>query len=134
MPLFKTKTNLDNNMIFSSKEVSKIVIPLIIQQLLAVTINMCDSMMVSCAGEAAISGVALIGTLNLLLIYMFSSLSSGGSVVISQLIGKKDIEGAKSASKQLLWVVFAISSLIFIIKRRIINVKYSSGHCSLILV
>lgn len=112
MMLFKRKTDLNDNMLFSNKEVYRIVVPLIIQQVLAVTINMCDSMMVSSAGEAAISGVSLIGTLNLLFVYMFSSLSSGGAVVISQLIGKKDIEGAKIASKQLLWIVFIISSLI----------------------
>lgn len=106
----RKKTINQGNLMFSKKDITRITVPLIIQQVLAVTINMCDSMMVSCAGEAAISGVSLIGTLNLLLVYMFGSLSSGGAVVISQLIGKKDIEGAKIASKQLLWVVFALST------------------------
>ena len=114
--LFSRKKTIDSmNMLFSNKALLSISIPLIIQQVLAVTINMFDSMMVSCAGEAAISGVSLIGTINLLLIYMFSSLSSGGAVVISQLIGKKDIEGAKTASKQLIWVVLIISTLITVL-------------------
>lgn len=101
-------------MLFSKKEVNKIVYPLIVQQVLAVTIGVFDSMMVSSAGEAAISGVSLINTINLLLLYMFTSLASGGSVVISQFLGKKDTGIAKEATKQLLWVVFAISTLVMI--------------------
>jgi len=99
-------------MLFSKKEVNKIVFPLIVQQLLSITIGIFDSMMVSSAGEAAISGVSLVNTLHLLLVYLFTALSSGGAVVISQLLGKEDMEKSKSASKQLFWVVLIISSLI----------------------
>ena len=91
---------------FSKKDLSNIIIPLIIEQTLAVTIGMADSVMVSTAGEAAISGVSLVDTVNLLLIYLFSALSAGGAVVISQFLGKDDKYLAQKAAKQLLWVVF----------------------------
>ena len=94
---------------FSKQDMRRILIPIVIEQLLAVTIGMADSMMVSSAGEAAISGVSLVDTVNLLLLFMFSALSAGGSVVISQTLGKGDVPLAGNAAKQLVWVVLAVS-------------------------
>ena len=96
-------------MLFSRREFIKIVVPLVIEQLLAVTIGMMDSMMVSSAGEAAISGVSLVDTFNLLLVYMFGALATGGSVVISQTLGRRDLDGARNAAKQLILCVVAVS-------------------------
>ena len=94
---------------FTAKELTAIILPLIIEQFLAVTIGMADSVMVASAGEAAISGVSLVDTINLLLVYVFSALSSGGAIIISQLMGKDDIYNAQRAAKQLIWVVFAVA-------------------------
>lgn len=114
--LFSRRVKMDEtNMLFSKKEVNKIVFPLIAQQVLAVTVGMFDTMMVSSAGEAAISGVSLVNTLNLLLIYIFSSLASGGAVVISQFMGRRDMKTANEGAKQLWWVVFVISSLVMLL-------------------
>ena len=95
---------------FSNKDMRRILIPIVIEQILSVSIGMADSMMVSSAGEAAISGVSLVDTVNLLLLFLFGALSSGGSVVISQSIGKGDIPLARNAAKQLVWVVLGVSS------------------------
>ncbi|MBQ9734699.1 MAG: MATE family efflux transporter [Clostridia bacterium] len=96
-------------MLFSRKDLSKIIIPLFIEQTLAITVGMFDSVMVSSVGEAAVSGVSLVDTLNLLLIYLFTALAGGGAVVISQLIGQKDYKRANEASKQLLYIVFIVA-------------------------
>lgn len=105
----------DDFMMFSRRDLSKIIVPLIIEQLLSVTVGMVDSMMVSNAGEAAISGVSLVNTVNLLLVYLFSALSSGGSIIISQLLGKHDFDNAKAACKQLVWTVFTVAFMIMTI-------------------
>ena len=47
-------------MLFSKKDLQKLIIPLMFEQLLAVSVGMVDTLMVSQAGEAAISGVALV--------------------------------------------------------------------------
>ncbi len=99
-------------MLFTRKDIFRILIPVLIEQFLTVAIGMADSMMVSSAGEAAISGVSLVDTLNLLLVYIFSALSSGGAVVISQFVGKKDLDKSQLASKLLVWVVFGVSCII----------------------
>ena len=99
-------------MLFSRKDLSKIIIPLLIEQALAITIGMLDTAMVATAGEAAVSGVSLVDSVNLLLVYLFSALAGGGAVVISQLIGQREIGAAKEASKQLMWVVFIASTFL----------------------
>ena len=91
---------------FSRRQLLNIVIPLIINQTLAVLIGIEDSLMVSFAGEAAISGVGLVDSINQLLVNLFTSLAAGGSVVISQMLGTRQIERANNASKQLIWTVF----------------------------
>ena len=81
-------------MTFSKRHLLNIVIPLIINQVLSVAIGMEDSIMVSSAGAAAISGVSLVDTVNVLLVYLFTSLAAGGSVVISQLLGRGEQQRA----------------------------------------
>ena len=99
-------------MLFSNKDLRKIIVPLMVEQILAITIGMIDTIMVSTAGEAAVSGVSLVDALNLLLIYLFSALSGGGAVVLSQLLGAKEKKQAREATKQLIWSVFIVSSVI----------------------
>lgn len=111
--------NENKKTLFTRKNLVQIILPLIIQQLLAVTIGMADSMMVSSAGETAVSGVSLVTTLDILLICAFSALATGGAIIISQFIGKKDLDLARSSAKQLIYattgvaVVIATAVLIF---------------------
>jgi len=97
--------------LFSKRDLSGIIVPLLLQQTLAVTVGMLDSVMVSSAGEAAVSGVSLVNTVNNLLIYVFSALAAGGAVTISQSLGCKNFSRAKAAAKQLIWVVFLAAFL-----------------------
>ena len=61
-------------MLYSGKDLRKLIIPLIIEQILAIAVGMADTIMVSAAGEAAVSGVSLVDTVNILLINVFSAL------------------------------------------------------------
>ena len=78
-------------MLFSKRDLARIILPLIVQQVLAVMVGMINSMMVSSAGEAAVSGVSLVNSLDTLLILFFTALVTGGSVVVSQYLGKNDL-------------------------------------------
>lgn len=102
-------------MMFTRRDLAKIIIPLVIQQVLAVTIGMADSMMVSSAGETAVSGVSLVTSLDLLLIFCFSALASGGAIVISQFIGQNNLNTAKNTAKQLVYVTVGVATLITVI-------------------
>ena len=68
---------------FTSKDLKKLIIPLIFEQLLAVSVGFVDTFMVSIAGEAAVSGVALVDNISNLplplavLLYAASILAAG---------------------------------------------------------
>ena len=66
---------------FSNKALKSLLIPLIIEQFLAISLGIADTMMVSTVGESAVSGVSLVDMLNVLIIDIFAGLASGGAVV-----------------------------------------------------
>lgn len=86
--------------------------PLIVEQLLAVTVGLADTVMVSGLGEAAVSGVALVDSINLLLITALSALATGGAVVASQYLGRRDRVSASATARQLVYAVTALSLII----------------------
>lgn len=96
-------------MLFSKDDLKKLLIPLLLEQTLAVTIGMADTVMVASCGEASVSGVSLVDSINVLLIMVFSALATGGAVVTSQCLGKKDLKQATAAAKQLFYVVLMAS-------------------------
>ncbi|MDR2897754.1 MAG: MATE family efflux transporter [Spirochaetaceae bacterium] len=89
--------------------------PLIIEQLLAVTMGAMDTIMVSSVGEHAVSAVNIIDNINNLLIIAFTALCTGGAVVVSQFIGRNDSGNSRLASRQLFYCVTALSLLMSVI-------------------
>ena len=98
--------------LFSKKDLQRLIIPLIIEQFLAITIGMADTVMVSSCGEAAVSGVSLVDAINILLINIFSALATGGAIISSQYIGREEPHKACEAAKQLVLSVFVLSMVI----------------------
>ncbi|MBR6792890.1 MAG: MATE family efflux transporter [Clostridia bacterium] len=102
-------------MMFSKKDLFKLILPLILQSILSTLTGTINSMMVSNAGDAAVSGVSLVTTLDNLLIIAFTAIVTGGSVVVSQAIGQGDTKLMQNSSKQLLYCVAFISLLITVV-------------------
>jgi putative MATE family efflux protein len=102
--------------------------PLMIEQILAVTMGAADTMMVSSVGEYAVSAVNIIDNINNLLIIAFTALSTGGAVVVSQYIGRKDTKSSGVASRQLVYIVTLVSLLMMtislLLRRHIIGLIY----------
>lgn len=91
--------------LFTNKDLKKLIIPLIIEQLLTVTVGLADSIMISSVGEAAVSGVSLVDSIMILLINMFSALATGGAVVAGQYLGqKKHVMACKTADQLILFI------------------------------
>lgn len=88
--------------LFSGKDLGNMIVPMFLEQLLIMLVGLADTLIVSHAGEAAVSGVSLVNQFNTIFIYLFTALSSGGAVVVSQYIGKRAKEEAGEAASQLL--------------------------------
>ena len=97
---------------FSNAQLRRLIIPLLIEQLLAMLVGMVDTVMVSSAGEAAISGVSIVNDLNNLVIALLSALAGGGAVIVSQYLGHGDRELTRKAASQLVMIAFVISTVL----------------------
>ncbi len=121
---------IEENHMFSKKSLISLIIPLIIEQFLAVLVGMADSVMVASVGESAVSAVSLVDSINILLINVFAALATGGAVVAGQYIGKKENENAVKAGGQLIVFITIISVAIMAImyagKNFILNVVFGN--------
>ena len=90
------------NRMFTNKTLVNMIIPLFMEQLLVMLVGLADTLVISYVGESAVSGVSLVNQFNTIFIFLFTALASGGAVVISQYIGKKDINSAGESASQLL--------------------------------
>ncbi|MGI6106643.1 MAG: MATE family efflux transporter [Lachnospiraceae bacterium] len=100
------------NYLFTDEYLKKLIWPLVLEQLLSVTVGMADTMMVSNVGEAAVSGVSLVDMINNLIFAVFSALATGGAVVATHYLGAGKQEDACRSANQLLLTVAASSVII----------------------
>lgn len=102
---------------FSNKALMAFIVPLFCEQFLVMLVGIADTLIVSYAGEAAVSGVSLVNQFNNIFIYLYAALASGGAVVISQYIGRRDrANGSKSSSQLLLFsTVFSLIMAVFVL-------------------
>ena len=101
--------------LFSNVQIKRLIIPIIIEQVLLVSVGLTNTVMVSGIGEYAVSAVSLIEGINLLLLNIFTALATGGAVVVSQFLGQQNVSEAKQASKQLILSTAVLSFVITIV-------------------
>ena len=94
---------------FSASALFRLILPLIAEQALAISIGMADTLMVSSVGESAVSAVSLVDSINILLVNIFAALATGGAIMTSQYLGRKDNERARHSAKQLMMITGLIS-------------------------
>lgn len=115
---------------FTRQALWRLILPLVLEQLLLVTVGMADTVMVSTVGEAAVSGISLVDQVNVLLIQIFAALATGGAVVASQYLGRRDRENACRSAKQLVYATFgmavAIGALVLVLNRHILRLVFGN--------
>ncbi|EOS45560.1 MATE efflux family protein [Lachnospiraceae bacterium MD335] len=104
------KTKIDwNNLLFDKKQLCWLILPIVIEQLLNSLMGMVDTMMVSTVESAAIPAVALVDSINNLVIQIFSAMAAGAAIICSQFIGSGDNEGSSQTARQVVLTVFVIA-------------------------
>ena len=97
--------------LFTRASLVALIWPLLLEQTLSVTMGMADTLMVAGVGEAAVSSVSLVDSLNILIIQILAALATGGAVVASQYLGRQDTANAQRSAAQL-YSVLAISTVV----------------------
>lgn len=97
---------------FTNQALKKLIVPLVVEQILVMLVGMADTAMVSYAGEAAISGVALVDMFAYMIITILTAIATGGAVIVSQYLGSRDKAKANLSASQLLTVTLLISLVI----------------------
>lgn len=103
--------------LYSNAELTKLILPLIMEQFLAILVGMLDTVMISGVGEAAVSGVSLVDNINILVINIFSALATGGAVVAGHALGQKNRDQAgRSAWQMVLFLLYtsAITTIVLV--------------------
>ena len=100
---------------FSNKDLKNLIVPLFLEQLLMAFVGIADVFVIGFVGEAAVSGVSLVNSFNTIFINLFTALASGGAVVISQYIGRKEEKHAGEAATQLLTASVLLSVVISVV-------------------
>lgn len=98
--------------IFSNGRLLSIMAPLFGEQFFMMLVGIADTLMISYAGEEAVSGVSLDNMFITVFLFVFSALGAGGAVIVSQYIGNKDGEQGRNGAGKLVGIA-GIASLIF---------------------
>ena len=120
----------DKDMMFTNHQLVALMWPLLLEQFLAITVGLADSLMVATVGDAAISAVSLVDSISNLMIYIFSAMATGGAAVAGQYIGQRQKEDACNAGQQLIALLGAVSvffvALLYLFRTQILTVMF--GH------
>ena len=112
-------------LLFSNKDLKKLIWPLIIEQLLTVTVGMMDTVMIASVGESAVSAVSLVDSIMILIIQIFAAIATGGAVVAGQFLGAKDEDRACQSANQLILFIsvlsIAVMGLVYLLRGFILH-------------
>lgn len=113
---------------FDNRALFALILPLVIEQMLAVLVGMADSVMIANVGEEAVSGVSLVDSVMLLLINAFSALATGGAVVTGQYLGQRNPEKAQEAAQQLIWflgiLAIGVMAVLYVAKNFVLHTVF----------
>lgn len=125
-----TSTAKSQGPLFTRRALFTLIWPLLLEQTLSVTMGMADTLMVAGVGEAAVSSVSLVDSLNILIIQILSALATGGAVIASQYLGRRDEENASRSAAQLYSVLgistVAVGVVCLLLSRLILRMVFGS--------
>ncbi len=129
--MIEPKMQIDESRkLFSNKYLKHLILPLFVEQLLVMSVGIADTLMVSYAGESAVSGVSLVNMFYTIFIYIFTALASGGAVVVSHYVGSRDKEKGSQAASQMVTLAALASAastiLVLLFNRQILQLLFGS--------
>ena len=106
---------MEQQHLFSNRDLRKLLVPIIVEQLLNSLMGTADTVMVSNVGPEAISAVSLVDSINVLIIQAFSALAAGGTILCSHYMGTKGRKGANHCAGQVTMVITCIAAVMTVL-------------------
>ncbi len=97
---------------FSNKQLIRLIWPLLLEQIFSLAVGLADSIMVAQVGDAAVSGVSLVDSISVLMVYIFSAMAAGGAAVCGMYIGRNNKDDSNSACQHLILLLVALSAVL----------------------
>lgn len=97
---------------FSNRDLRRLLVPLILEQLLSGFMGITDTLMVGRVGDTALSAVSCVDAINNLVFYLLSAVATGGTIICAQFLGRKERDNAVRAARQVYLLSLGISVLI----------------------
>ena len=130
---------LKKDLLFDNRYLFWLLWPLFTEQLFMFAVGVTDSVMVATVGEDAVSAVSLVDSVMMLIIALMAALSTGGAVVVGQLLGQNKKDRAISAADQLLLaailIALLVTVLLYLLKTPILTIVFGDitpevmGYC-----
>ena len=92
----------------NNRQIFRLLWPILIEQALSSLVGLADMIVVSHVGDAAVSAVGLVDSINILLVNVFAAVATGATVIVSQRMGQNDREGIFKTIGQASFVIVAI--------------------------
>ena len=110
----------------------KFIVPIFVEQALGTLVSILGTILITGVGSYAVSGVGLVDSINLMVMSVFTAVSTGITVVTAQLIGKNDQVSAEKAGGQAITVTVllaaAMSLILLVFKRSILSFLYGGAE------
>jgi len=114
------------------KDVFKLAVPILTEQLFVISLGMINTMMAGHIGKEAVSAIGMVDSINNIFIAFFSALAIGGMVVVAQFIGQGNIKKANATMKQALYsgliITLIITIIMFLFQGPIIATLFGSAE------
>lgn len=117
---------------FQYAELRKMFLTLLLDQFFIFFIGVLSTAMVSSVGEAAMAAVSLVGTINGMVSLMFTSLATGGAIVVSRAKGSGDFAEIRRAIGEVTSLCTAVaailSTLLFLSADTVVRALYADAE------
>jgi putative MATE family efflux protein len=97
------------------KDVMNLALPVMVEQFCILIMGFLNSIIASSLGKEVVSAIGMIDSFNIVIIYAFSGLAIGGTVLVAQFYGRKERNLSNESGKQILYVGTFVSIFITII-------------------
>lgn len=96
--------------VFSAREIRQMLIPIVLDSLSIMLINMLIVALIGRSGETSVAAVNLVAPITGIITCLFNSISAAGTVVVAQAWGRGGDQVSKAAG-HVLWLIFAAGAV-----------------------